>query len=218
MIGIVCALKLEAVPIIRKLKAFTKKEIDGYTVYSGKMNEERIVIIISKMGKKNVVTAVKLMIDHFKPTVIISFGTCGGVDPSVDIGQTVVSKRIVNLTGNLDNEELEIDNEVIKMFDQQENCVIGSVGTLKNVLCNVEKRERLWNDYNITVAEMESYFVVETSLRYNVLAFSVRSVTDIANTKKEIESQFMQNHKHALEHGINIIEQYMNDRKTRINV
>jgi adenosylhomocysteine nucleosidase len=83
VIAFIVALKREAQSTINNLECLKTSKIAGKEVFSGRLFNKDCVLIISGIGKVNASLSTQILIDKFSPDVIVNFGTCGGVDSSV---------------------------------------------------------------------------------------------------------------------------------------
>lgn len=85
MIGIVVALFEEAKGSIEKIKNLKTLKLSGKDVYSGTIDGKEIALIVSNIGKVNAAVCTQLLIDKFHPSVIINFGSAGGINGKVNV-------------------------------------------------------------------------------------------------------------------------------------
>jgi len=85
MIGIVVALEKETKALLEKVDDLKPINLADKKAYTCKIKNRSAVIIISGIGKVNAALATQFIIDKFSPDFILNFGTCGGMNNSVEI-------------------------------------------------------------------------------------------------------------------------------------
>ena len=65
------------------------------TFYTGFINEQKVVVVFSRIGKVAAATTVSTLILHFGVNEIIFTGVAGGLDPEVKIGDIVIADQLI---------------------------------------------------------------------------------------------------------------------------
>ena len=92
MTGIICALKIEVDGLKSAMDSSEEKTIAGLDFISGKINGKDVVLLECGIGKVNAAIGTQIMIDYYKPDVIINSGIAGSLSKDLKIG---LSFRIV---------------------------------------------------------------------------------------------------------------------------
>jgi len=87
MLAIIVALQSEAEFFLQNVENKKEKICAGKKVFEGTIKGKDVSLVICGIGKVNSALATQMMIDKYSPTLIINFGTCGGIDNSVEIGK-----------------------------------------------------------------------------------------------------------------------------------
>lgn len=95
MIGIICAMQIEADGIIAKAENISVKEFAGMKFTSGKLYNKDIVIVVCGVGKVNAAMCTLGLIEKYNPDIIINSGVAGAVSPLVTIGDLVIGTKSV---------------------------------------------------------------------------------------------------------------------------
>jgi len=95
MIGIICALQLEIDGLKALMENSEVTEKAGLEFISGKIFEKDVVLLESGVGKVNAAVGTQILIDLFKPDVIINSGIAGSLTKHVTIGDIVISNDCV---------------------------------------------------------------------------------------------------------------------------
>ena len=94
MIGIIGAME-EEVEILKS--AIENKETikKAHVIfYKGHLEGKEIVLAQSGIGKVNAAITTALMINDFKPDLIINTGSAGAIDPNLNIGDIIISNKV----------------------------------------------------------------------------------------------------------------------------
>ncbi len=94
-IGIIGAMTEEVVDLISKLTEKHTQEIAGLTFHRGLLVNKPVVIVKCGVGKVNAAMCTQILIDHFCVQALINTGVAGGIDPSVEIADVIVSKAAI---------------------------------------------------------------------------------------------------------------------------
>ena len=101
MIGIICAMQVEADGIIALLKNIEEIEKFGMIFTRGTLNGKDVVIAVCGVGKVNAAMCAVTMIDNFRPAIIMNSGVAGAVSPVVSIGDLVIGTKAVEHDMNI---------------------------------------------------------------------------------------------------------------------
>ena len=62
--------------------------------YKGYINDKAVALTQSGIGKVNVAISTALLIEKFKPDLIINTGSAGALDKSLNVGDIVISDMV----------------------------------------------------------------------------------------------------------------------------
>lgn len=95
MIGIICALKIEVdgLKALMENTEITKKA--GLEFTCGKIFDKDVVLLECGVGKVNAAVGTQIMIDLYKPDVIINSGIAGSLTKQLTVGDIVISTDCV---------------------------------------------------------------------------------------------------------------------------
>lgn len=94
-IGIICASKEEIEHILEDLKETKDETIGSRTFFAGSLYNRDVVLNISGWGKVASASAATAMILRFGVDSIINCGTAGAADPTLNIGDIIIGKTLV---------------------------------------------------------------------------------------------------------------------------
>lgn len=92
--GIIGAMEPEVAILKAKLSNCETIIHAGYSFYQGQINNSDVVIVQSGIGKVAAALATAILIDKFQPDYIVNTGSAGGFDPSLKVGDVVVSSEV----------------------------------------------------------------------------------------------------------------------------
>ncbi len=92
--GIIGAMEPEVAILKAKLTHCETTHHAGYTFYQGQIDNNDVVIVQSGIGKVAAALATAILIDKFQPDYVVNTGSAGGFDPSLKVGDIVVSSEV----------------------------------------------------------------------------------------------------------------------------
>ena len=93
-IGIICAGDEELAPFLPLINNCKITEKAMLKFYAGQIEGAEVVALFSGVCKVNAAIAAQLLIDVFCVDVIINSGTAGGIEPDLEIFDTVISTEV----------------------------------------------------------------------------------------------------------------------------
>jgi adenosylhomocysteine nucleosidase len=92
--GIIGAMEPEVAILKEKLSNCETITHAGYNFYQGQIDSTDVVIVQSGIGKVAAALATAILIDKFQPDYVVNTGSAGGFDPSLKVGDIVVSSEV----------------------------------------------------------------------------------------------------------------------------
>ncbi len=92
-IGLICAIPQESRPVVRRFPGAKKLSLAGVPSWRFRAGNNPVMLMESGMGPANAAAAAAVMIESFKPDIILSTGFCGAVSPDIRVGELVVAHR-----------------------------------------------------------------------------------------------------------------------------
>ncbi len=213
MIGIICALKIEVNGLKELMDSPEVTKKAGLEFTSGKIFDKDVVVLECGVGKVNAAVGTQIMIDLFKPDVIINSGIAGSLTKNLTIGDIVVStdcvEHDINCTalkeprGQItfpDEKRIEIpaDKEVCeKLAKCCENLgahvVKGRIATGDMFIVYRGERETIAYNFKAVCCEMEGGAVGHVCYMNNVPFGILHSISDdLKYNKVENYEEFKQ--------------------------
>ena len=204
MIGIICAMDVEAESFKSLMVNACKEVISGTEFISGNLWGKKTVLAVSGVGKVNAAICTQIMIMSFSPDFIINSGVAGGLEPSLKICDIVVAKNVVQhdmdtsplgdpigFISGIDIVEIPCDKKISdalkKAADKSDvNCLVGTIASGDQFINDDQKKSFVYNTFNAFACEMESGAIGHVCYKNNVPFCAIRSISDNADSNSHI--------------------------------
>ncbi|VDA99546.1 5'-methylthioadenosine nucleosidase @ S-adenosylhomocysteine nucleosidase [Olavius algarvensis spirochete endosymbiont] len=101
-IAIIAAMKNELEMLVSKLEQPKISEVAGFCFHQGSLEGHQLILLLSGIGKVNAAVATSLLIDKYKPEVLVNIGVAGSFSKELKPGDIVISTEVchhdVNVT------------------------------------------------------------------------------------------------------------------------
>lgn len=203
-IGIIGAMAQE-VEILRNLMVDPKTtELTNCKIYEGNINNTCIALLQSGIGKVSAAMGTTLLIQLTQPDIIINTGSAGGLNPTLNVGDILISTEVrhhdVDVTafgyeiGQLpQNPAAFKPNEQLVKLAQKEakkagfNVVSGLICSGDAFINGNEKINEIRQNFpNVAAVEMEAAAIAQVCHGFNVPFVIVRAVSDVADKKSHL--------------------------------
>lgn len=208
MIGIIGAMPPEVDALKNKMQKINEVEYFGVKFTEGEINQKKLVLCLSGVGKVNATISTTLMITKYNPEYIINIGTAGGMDPEENTLDIVISDKVIQHdfdTSYIDGHEgvginvqadRDLARKVFKAFEKSKidaklhygDIISGDlfVGEERKILELMEKFPKA------IACEMEAGAVSQTCKRLGIPFIIVRALSDIVHHDNS-DIDFMKN-------------------------
>ena len=199
MTGIIVAMNNEAETLLSQMRITKEQCLLNKKVYEGEFENEKIVLIISGIGKVNAAVSTQFIIDKYKVDKLLNFGLAGGIGKGIEIGDIYFVEKAVqydfdlSLLNNVEIGRLEeFDDKYINV-----TTIKGSEFGLKKLATgdrfNEDKNdEKLLVEYmKADLRDMEGGAVAQVAVMNNKPFYMVKAVSDKIE-KDSISSYFEQ--------------------------
>ena len=203
----------EEISFLRSIMKDSKKETYGtFDCYCGKLEEKDAVLLRSGIGKVNAAIGCALMIEHYKPDIVINTGSTGGIAPGLSFGDIVIADGLVYHDVDLTGFGYELgrlpgqppifpaSEEFIKCaqtaIDELKNegilknslCYLcGQIGSGDTFMCEPDKIDFVRKKFpKVKAVDMESTAIAHTCFLFNTLVLIIRSLSDIAGAESPL--------------------------------
>lgn len=227
MIGIIGAMEEEVTILKHKLVNLNEIEVAHVKFYRGQLNNKDVVLTQSGIGKVNAAISTTLLIEKFKPTLIINTGSAGALDDSLSVGDILISNNVMYHDADAtafgydigqipqmpaqfeaNQQLLQLTEKVVKQ--QNLTAKIGQIVSGDSFIGSSEQRLKIKRQFSKAMAvEMEATAIAQTCYQFNLPFIVTRAVSDLANG--EAEMSFEEFLGKAAQSSSKIVEQLVNE-------
>ncbi len=199
MICFVIALKKEAQELLGRAQNLKEFLLADKPCYSCTLNGKEVIIAISGIGKVSAALTTQLLIDKYSPDFIFNFGTCGGMNNSVEI----LEYYLIDKCCQFDFDLRELDSVPLGYIQEYDtvyfDTYIKGLDFLKT--SRVASADRFTNDVNdinaineigCSLRDMEAGAIAQVCTSNNVPLVMIKGVSDVYGNGTAGE-QFYQN-------------------------
>ncbi|MDR1618522.1 MAG: 5'-methylthioadenosine/S-adenosylhomocysteine nucleosidase [Treponema sp.] len=214
MIGIIGAMEDE-VKTLREAMGKTRTEKAGtFEFYSGLLEGADTVLLRCGVGKVNAGVGCALLIDRYRPSLVINTGSAGGIGPGLKFGDAVISSGLVyydvdvtafhHAPGQIPGQppvftvEEGLIRQAEKAVDELRregilpgdfNHVRGIIGSGDVFMHQPERIAEIRKRFpEIRAVEMESAAIAHTCALFQVPVIIIRALSDIAGLESPVTS------------------------------
>jgi len=212
MIGVIAAMEKELSILCEAMGKFETVKIEGFEFYTGKIEKKDVTLLCCGIGKVNAAIGCALLIHQFKPSCVINTGSAGGIDPSLKVGDAVISTGLiyhdVDVTafnyapGQLPRQPqiFPVEEEYIKLAEKAvdelkkekdlpatfNHCrgIIGSGDVFMHDPKRIAEVRRVFP--NIAAVEMEGAAIAHCCHLFSVPVLVIRALSDVAGTQSSV--------------------------------
>ena len=199
MIGIIIALNSESKALLSNVENLKSEKFLDKTCYTGLIDGKDVVIAISGIGKVNASLTTQHLIDKYSPSFILNFGTCGGMNNTVEILKYYAIEKCCQFDFDL----RDLDGVPLGYIQDYDTAYFPAnvsgldflpktnLGTADRFICKVEDINAI-NDTGCSLGDMEGGAIAQVCLSNNTPLFMIKGVSDVYGngTAKE---QFFKN-------------------------
>jgi len=199
-VGIIGAMEQEVAILKNALSNCMEQKEGGCTFFTGQINGVEVTLLQSGIGKVAASVGTAILLSRYAPEVIINTGSAGGFDPSLNLGDIVISTEVrhhdVDVTafgyemGQMagqpaafmaDKTLITIAEKAIEKKEGQHS-VRGLVCTGDAFICSDEKKQVIRKYFPTVIAvEMEAAAIAQTCHQFSVPFVVVRAISDVAD-------------------------------------
>ena len=203
-IGIIGAMAQE-VEILRGLMVEAKViEMAGCKIYDGKINNTKVALLQSGIGKVSAAIGTTLLLELTKPDMVINTGSAGGLDANLNVGDIVISTEVRHHDADVTafgyekgqlpaNPAAFIPNEQLVSVALKETQTAG-FNAVSGLICSgdvfvngAEKIAKIRQDFpSVAAVEMEAAAIAQVCHAFNVPFVVVRAISDVADKESHL--------------------------------
>lgn len=196
-IGIICGGDREIAPFLSSIENSKVTEKAMLKIYEGTLGGMQVAALFSGVCKVNAAIAAQILIDCYQVDAIINAGTAGGMNPSLQIFDTVISTEVAYhdvaphiLTGfhpwlksiffSADQKLLCLTKKISEKIKTDGKILFGRMVTGEAFITD-EGREEINRQYAPMTVDMESASIAHVCHVNKIPFLSIRTVTDTAS-------------------------------------
>ena len=206
IIGIIVAMQEEYEAVINIMDEIKENEINHVNFYEGKINNKKIVLVQSGIGKVNAARITQILIDNYKVKYIINIGSAGALNPNLNIGDIVIAKKLIQhdfditafghakgyITGVGDY--IYCDDKLVKNIEngflninEKNYKIIEGIITSGDIFCtDILMKDKIYAKFKADCVEMEGAAIAQVCYLDNIPFVVIRSISDSPNGKNAI--------------------------------
>ena len=221
-IGIIGAMEEEVVLLRGSLENAKAEMIANCEFTTGTYQGQDIVLLKSGIGKVNAAMSTTILLQHYKPDLVINTGSAGGFDENLEVGSIVISNEVrhhdVDVTafgyemGQVPQmpAAFQANTELIELAEKAvselENLpyAIGLIATGDSFMSDPDRVQLVRSQFpEMKAAEMEAAAVAQVCFQFDTAFVVIRALSDIAG--KESSVSFDEFLPVAAEHSTKIV-------------
>ncbi len=199
MICFVVALKKEVQGLLNKATELKEFKIADKPAYSCKLSGKPCIIAISGIGKVSSALTAQLLIDKYNPEFIINFGTCGGMNNSVEILKYYAIEKCCQYDFDLST----LDNVPVGYIQEYNTVFFNAYTKTLNFLpktniasadkfTSKESDVKIINDMGCSACDMEAGAIAQVCTSNKVPFIAIKGISDVHGSGVQ-EDQFYKN-------------------------
>jgi adenosylhomocysteine nucleosidase len=226
-IAIIGAMEEEVALLRENITNPQTETIAGCEYTSGTMKGKEVILLRSGIGKVNAAMSTAVLLQHFKPDAIINTGSAGGFDPSLNVGDVVISTEVrhhdVDVTAfgyeygqvpqlpaafTADEKLKKAAVESVRELGDAQ-VVSGLIATGDSFMNDPARVEAIRDKFTgLQAVEMEAAAIAQVAHQFGVPFVIIRSLSDIAGKESDVSfEQYLEKAAlHSAKMVMNIVE------------
>ena len=195
-IGIICAGDEELSPFLPMIKDCKTVEKAMLKFYAGRIDSIEVIALFSGVCKVNTAIGTQLLVDAFSADMIINSGTAGGMDPGLDIFDTVISTEVCyhdvapdiltefhpwmeSVFFTADPKLIRLSKTAVKKIRPAGKVIWGRMVTGESFITD-EGRQKINQEFAPLTVDMETASIAHVCYVNRIPFLSIRCITDTA--------------------------------------
>ena len=225
MIGIICALDVEARRLKSEITEAKVQKLGRLEFLSGKLRGKDVVIGMAGVGKVNAAMCAEAMILSYAPGLVINSGVAGSLSPRLSIGDIAVGTGVVQhdfdttavgdppaYFSDLDGDTFPCDPEAARAIlaaaeAEGIRAVCAKIASGDQFVSDGETKARLVRTFGAEACEMESGAIAHVCYNNGVKCAIIRAISDSTDGEHQVE--FYQFLPVAADHSARIVLRFL---------
>lgn len=215
-IAIIGAMEEEVALLRENIEGKTQETVAGCEFTFGKMHGADVILLRSGIGKVNAAMSTTILLEKYKPDCIINTGSAGGFNPSLNVGDAVISSEVrhhdVDVTAfgyeygqvpqlpaafKADEKLVQIAETAAKEISDIQ-IVKGVIATGDSFMNDPDKVDFVRTKFSdLQAVEMEAAAIAQVAYQFGIPFVIIRSLSDIAGKESDVSfDQFLEQAAH----------------------
>ncbi|WP_211653965.1 5'-methylthioadenosine/S-adenosylhomocysteine nucleosidase [Planococcus alpniumensis] len=229
-IGVIGAMEEEVELLRNQLANTSVREIANSEFTTGTYKGQELILLKSGIGKVNAAMTTTILMQEFKPDLVLNIGSAGGFNEELEVGAVVISDEVrhhdVDATvfgyelgqvpqmpaAYIANKELiELAVQAVDEIGEHQHAV-GLIATGDSFMSDHERVALVKQQFpEMKAAEMEAAAVAQVCFQYDTAFVVIRALSDIAGKESSISfDEFLPvAAKHSTEIVLRVIEKML---------
>lgn len=229
-IGVIGAMEEEVELLRNQLANTSVREIANSEFTTGTYKGQELILLKSGIGKVNAAMTTTILMQEFKPDLVLNIGSAGGFDEELEVGAVVISDEVrhhdVDATvfgyelgqvpqmpaAYIANKELiELAVQAVDEIGEHQHAV-GLIATGDSFMSDPERVALVKQQFpEMKAAEMEAAAVAQVCFQYDTAFVVIRALSDIAGKESSVSfDEFLPvAAKHSTEIVLRLIEKML---------
>lgn len=205
-LGIIGAMDIEVATLKEKMLSKNERTIGGAIYCEGLLENLPVVVVRCGVGKVNAALCVQVLCDYFQVTHIVNTGVAGSLNPTLDIGDFVISRDAVyhdftcNALGyavgqvpGLPVRAFPADNKLIDLAFSVADALysghihVGTIASGDQFVCQKEQKQEIVQNTGALCTEMEGAAIAHGAWRNRIPFVVIRAISDKADDSAQMD-------------------------------
>lgn len=210
MIGIICAMDIEAQKLKDSLENPVGENIGKLSFTRGRLRGRDVVIGMAGVGKVNAAMCAQTLILRYAPSLVVNSGVAGSLSPRLDIGDIAVGTGVVEhdfdttafgdppaffneLNGDTFPCDATVAEAILKAAEGEGvRAVKAKIASGDQFISDAETKARLVRLFEAEACEMEGGAIAHVCYKNGVKCALIRAISDSTDGEHQVEfSQFL---------------------------
>ncbi len=205
MIGIICALDIEAKQLRENLEGPVSESVGRLTFTRGKLMGKDVVIGMAGVGKVNAAMCAQTMILKYAPSLIVNSGVAGSLSKRLDIGDIAVGTGVVEhdfdttavgdppaFFNETNGEPFPCDEAAAKAIlkaaeEEGVHAVPAKLASGDQFISDADTKARLVRMFGADACEMEAGAIAHVCHNNGVKCAVIRAISDSTDGEHQVE-------------------------------
>ena len=205
MIGIICAMQIEADAIRETLQSPTRETVSGIEFTRGVLHGKDVVMAVCGIGKVFAAVCAEAMILRYAPTLLLNSGVGGTLTPALSIGDLAVATSLVQhdmdtsalgdpvgLVSGINKIYFEADKDAVARLCAAADKVgvktrCGTIASGDQFLADTARKQFVADTFSAIACEMEGAAVAQVAYVNHTPFAVMRAISDSASGDATME-------------------------------